>query len=217
MAYGLQVYNNSGILQIDSSYRNFAITTSGVAVAGAGGLVRRVNISVVGENPILGFRSSTGATATAIGKSGSTFTYQIMIYAPSGGFDPNVYWWAFDNESSPVLTHGLHVYNSSGGLCYDSGKRYFKMLNHDIAGSITYTGKALLSAACSFGYARNAHPNPANPANYQYTDYMEFVKINGSVIEKSTEMVGLGGWPGPLPSYSVLGTMAAIDVTGYGI
>lgn len=216
MAHGLQVYNNSGILQIDSSYRNFSITSSGVATAGTGGLVRRVNITINGENPILAFRSTTGATATAIGKSGNTFTYQIMIYAPSG-FDPNVYWWAFDNSNSPEYSHGLHVYNASGLLCYDSSKKYFKMLNPNLTGAVTYSGKSVLSVACSFGYSRNAFPNPGNLNTYLYNDYMDFAKVNGSTVESFVGQVGFGSWPTPLASYNVNGTMAAIDVTGYGI
>lgn len=220
--HGLRAYNDNGILQIDSKYKNMELVGSGSAVASAGGIARYVDVNVVGVNPLLAFRHAYGVTCVPIAKSGSTFTFRLYTYYAGGTTgDLNINYWIFDSIASPsASSYGLQVFNESGEICYDSAGKYFKVLEADLIGGapVTYTGKSILVAPCIFGYSVSWAPSP-NLLNYCRNENYNWVKTTGvNTAEVFSQIVAFNcAFSSAGQVSSNRGIFAVLDVTGYGI
>lgn len=226
--HGLAVYNDSGILQIDSIYKNMSLTSSGSVTCSGNdiGLTRYADVNIVGTNPILALREyNHGVSAIAYAKSGNTFTFRIWarLYRRSDGAvinDIPVNYWVFDSvPESPTPGNGLHVYNESGQLCYDSNRKYFKVLSPKAAsGFTTFSGKTILIGVCDFGYNVFTQPTP-NMLNWNRHVELDFARLSSNdTVEVYHGTPGsFGPIGGPAPGYGKAATFAILDVTGYGI
>lgn len=126
MTIGFEVYNESGVKQVDHTYRNYGFKTKGSRTCstalGAPSSRYYAQFSVTSAGaPIVAIRPTNGNaiglfhisvsgttwTYTYIGASGATFDYYVFDYdaAMSGGAGTNV---------------GLEVYDASGNTIYSS-------------------------------------------------------------------------------------------------
>lgn len=117
MAYGLQVLNNSGATQVDEMYSNYRVIASGMGTGknivyftdyGVKPLimVRPVNFGtwIAGYNTV-----STNSFTALCGNSGTQeqFYYKVLV--------PMIV------TTVSTEAYGLRVFDSSGGLTFDSG------------------------------------------------------------------------------------------------
>lgn len=130
MSYGLQIWGNAGVLQIDSDYRNHIVVQSG-------------SFSMPGGP---GFNSATVAFANAwpdpplifarCAKSIALYGYSIDGSGNFSGFDivgdtsdaaaTVEYYVCALSPAISAETHGLRVYDAAGRLSFDSGLEYMK-------------------------------------------------------------------------------------------
>lgn len=227
MSHGLQVYNESGILQIDSLYKNMSLVSSGSVICSGNdvGLTRYADVNITGTNPILALREyNHGISALAYAKSGNVFTFRIYAYLYRRSdnavmTDIPVNYWVFDSvPNTPTSGHGLHVYNANGQLAYDSNNKYFKILHANApSGFTTFSGKTLLIGVCDFGYGVYTQPTPNQLAWNQHAT-LRFAKLSGNdTVEIFVGLSSFRPTSGPAPGYGKPGAFALLDVTGYGI
>lgn len=142
MTAGLQVYNDSGIIQIDQDYKNFGLISSGTitlstTLGSTWNNAYYATVVATGRtNPVLAFRANSDEKV-CIAKtdiSGSTWTFYIV---GTGGED--VDWYLFDIlPSSGLDTYGLQVNNSSGQPVFHSSVPCIR-----VVGQITYPAASL--------------------------------------------------------------------------
>jgi len=131
--YGLLVKNDSEEIQIDSTYRNLSLDESGASATisnnntSAGGYTR---ITLTGSTliPLVLLRPDTDDFVTVRNyyKSGSNYAGVDIVTERSQS--TSIDWRSYrENRTASGESYGLLVYNSSGELCFDSGKSYFKI------------------------------------------------------------------------------------------
>lgn len=127
---GLRVYNDSGILTISDTFKNYVLHARGSTATGTDGRV------TVGFPPLGSFSgilyikpSSTdfyvgGYTALQVDS-----TFYIESYNLSGARVGNkAFEWAiFKNDSTEESTHGITVYTETGEIGYTSGSSPLKI------------------------------------------------------------------------------------------
>jgi hypothetical protein len=141
--YGLKVKNSAGDIIIDSLYRNYAFYTSGQAVAtwaGDGytnyGVMVLVSFTAIPDTqmPLVAIQPATNRMVNLIGyhKTGSYwdgFYIQVGVRYDDGN-------WANATINYKVFvaglaaasgTYGMRIYNASGGLIFDSNRKYFNI------------------------------------------------------------------------------------------
>lgn len=163
--YGIIVKNNSLETLIDSTYRNLSLDESGSSVSisndnTSGGSYTRVSITASSLVPLVLTRPSTDYFVAIRNyyKSGSNFAGIDFVTERSQ--TTSIDWRSYrENRTASGVGYGLLVYNSSGDLCFDSGKSYFKI------GSIT-TSISLSSPPAGYtggAYMDITHSGFSNP------------------------------------------------------
>lgn len=185
MPEGIQVINDSGILQIDSTYRNLCLKTAGVAVTST--LSTEIPASYIDVSisnsvaPLLGFTATTeGVTCTVISVVGSTVVFRIFS---QGAVGTSIPYYVFDVPDGTGSNFGMQVYNASGQLCFDAAKKYMRILDfyHHIpyptTVTNTYPGKSI--ALIPTAYHRGiVGVIPIAPPRYMWT--VAWGKVTGS-------------------------------------
>jgi hypothetical protein len=161
--YGLLVKNTSNEIQIDSIYRNLSLeqVANGVTISNgnsAASCYTRVALTSSPLTPIFLIQPNTDDFVAVRNyyKSGSNFE-GVDIYTKYNQ-STIINWKSYrENRIPSGDIYGLLVYNSSGQLCFDSGKKYFKIFSvHTIN----------LSAPSTFGdgdYEDITHAGISNP------------------------------------------------------
>lgn len=216
MGTGLEILNDAGIIQVDSTFQNLSFVYTSSVLCNIGHLNCKTGyVNVTGKNPILGFQSGIGVTYIVTGKSGNVYTFRIYLDVD---VDTTVTYWVFDSQdSSPAESFGLQVYNSSGLLCFDSSRKYLRVLQYFNGGTgNTFPGKSVIAFPCTFSYSVNWTP-AANLLTWNYTFNMRFVKVTSSnVVEMYNILKGIGGgFSAPGASYSGRFSVIAADITNY--
>ena len=137
--YGLRVHNDSGDLQIDSTYVNYALWEHGENVTTADyGNFYGYNVtfsSSTEEAPLIAIKPDSSeycGLSSYLPKSGGNYTGFSVISAENNAatFD----WMAFvPRQDKSSEDYGLRVYNSSEELVFDSGHRQMIILDVDTA------------------------------------------------------------------------------------
>ena len=124
MSYGLRVYNDSGYLQIDQDFANYQIIQSGTFTIGSSSAISPTishsgpndgsNLVFVkppfsASNVIIDGSSVVGGSSFAVYGDPGTYSYFVAARATA--------------LSASSETYGLRVYNSGGGLVFDSGRK----------------------------------------------------------------------------------------------
>ena len=133
MSYGLIAKNDSDGIQIDSTYRNFSLDqeNDGESIVNAGGGLGIQNVAITSSPlvPLVLIRPNTNyfINIRAYVKSGNNFTH--FGIASQASSTTSIDWRCYrENRNASGESYGLLVYNSSGELCFDSGKKYFRIL-----------------------------------------------------------------------------------------
>lgn len=136
MPEGLQAFNESGQIVVDTEVQNFALIESGrVTTTGIIGEVRYHDIVAVGRSaPVLALNAGgnwVGLLGASV--SGSTYTWRVITLTAV-----NVDYWLFD-ETPVVENFGLEVFNAAGGRVFHSGIGQMRVVGFS-AGGLGYNG-----------------------------------------------------------------------------
>jgi len=139
MAAGLRIYNDDGIVQIDSDYRNFSFISKGSATcnlaAGGAASGQFAAITVTGaEAPMVAINPGDSIVCLwRVSVSGSTWT--LCYYGAAGAtFD----YWVFDYYQTPVTSPaGLKVFNAAGDVVYHSDVAPMRIAGFNASGGVS--------------------------------------------------------------------------------
>lgn len=199
MPEGLQVFNDSGFIQIDANYLNLELkqrgsfNLAGSNTANGGSTSSGLSVTVNGESPVIAIQSTTFCCAYPLSQNGNSFTFYIYNgdnQACSGEY------FVFDNSSADQASDsGFQVFNPQGRLVFDAGKKYLRVLEYwqvdDNPGesiSRDYPGKSVAVVMCDFGYRYVVAPSPADPTNPNYAFLQSW--LNCSKTQGSKLLIG---------------------------
>lgn len=133
--YGLLLKNDSQEIQIDSTYKNLSLDNSGSGTTISNdntgtGHYTRISINSSPLLPLMLIRPNTDDFVSVKNyyKSGDDFAGVDLVtkYSETTTID----WKSYrENRTASGVSYGLLVYNPEGGLCFDSGKDYFKIFS----------------------------------------------------------------------------------------
>jgi hypothetical protein len=212
MPAGLQIFNDSGTVQIDELWRNYGfkqVQTQSVTADSDGTIV---DVTAVGTDILIAPRPTTLLVAPMQSYlSGSTWTYRFMFrsYFVGETITETVSFYVFDMLDGTYSNVGLEVFNASGQRTFHSDGAMMKCRAINDC-KTTFTGdsghiyapiftRAPIQATFYFGigYRLEAHYMrcPSNTVTYGLTNLL--------------------GTSGSTALYSNNGQYAAIDVTGF--
>jgi hypothetical protein len=137
---GFQVFNSSGVLQIDENYANLALISQGQVTPNTpvpGSIyteIQMAEVTVTGHSPIIAVRANYGVTLSRVTPNGSSWTFRLcvnkFISYQNGSyvdFDGTpISYYVFDIVQSPVAHGvGLQVFRGDGVCTFDSNYKYF--------------------------------------------------------------------------------------------
>jgi len=144
MGYGIKILNDNNEVQVDGEYRNFSEVESdtNVTINSYPELISITNTSLV---PVIAIRPDTDSFINLFSYvySSPNYTDFNVIGGIEGPYDPSygvppvvisttVDWIAYtETPSKSTETHGLRIYNSDTDLVFDSGKKYFDIVQVD--------------------------------------------------------------------------------------
>lgn len=170
MAAGLQVFNDSGFIQIDANYLNMELKQKGsFSLPGTGtGAQKRVDIQYTGEAPIIAINCTDYCFPFVSGKTGNATTFSIYN-ASANNVTGEFY--IFDNSDNNNLSNsGFQVFNEQGRLVFDAGKLYMRVLDNfalDVGNGIdkSYPGKKFAVAMTDYGWRFIVMQTPVDPSS----------------------------------------------------
>lgn len=205
MAFGLQVYNSSGILQIDQDYQNYF-------------LLRKTSLTVTGTASITDKRANKNFTAYTRLRTDSIIAIRcnttgawVYYYEQISNY-PNVLCFqavgvsgtvSFDVFEFGKLTsyatsgYGLQVFTATGECVFDSTQKPMRVKNkivldgNDLSANYSYNSNYAI-VICSGGYALSVvgGPNPSGGFIYTVTVVAAAVKkVDASTISAGTTIV----------------------------
>ncbi|KOR46435.1 hypothetical protein ADT27_10170, partial [Xanthomonas oryzae] len=199
MDAGLRIKNDSGIVQIDSTYSNYYLHSKQVVSleTGAGGSpFSSVSVSVPYPGQcLIALRSSVAVSVVAQ----TDDRVNIAGQRGSVGVSVTVYFFVPANLSPLVGTGegGLRVFGPNGALVFDNSAKMVKILAYvtspsagqEISLGATGTYAAvILNEAYSITYTRLSGGGANNNASWTYTFSEDLVQITstGCVFSKAT-------------------------------
>ncbi|MDR5801213.1 hypothetical protein [Caballeronia sp. LZ001] len=154
--FGLQVYNQSNVLQIDSTYKNLALRAKGsvaatTATAQGDWFYATVTVSA-GVSPVMAFRCPVACYLRQTTIANGNITYLFLVK----GNSQIVQYWIFDDpvQATRSGNYGLQVFNSAGSLVFDSRSKYMRVLD-------SVRGNGNLSDPIEAGFTRSYSGLPA--------------------------------------------------------
>lgn len=132
MPAGLQVFNDSGTIQVDQDYISFSMSAKGtLSMARDPDLHPQFmaigQVTVAGANPIIAFLPPTGGligvNLLSRRQVGNQFTFYFR--AKTGG-SFNLDYWIFDSAGYGVgggQNFGLQIFKADGTIAFDSGTK----------------------------------------------------------------------------------------------
>jgi hypothetical protein len=131
--FGLQLFNSSGNVQIDSTYKNLGLREKGSVVSsssapiGSTGFYYATFTTVAGTCPVVAFRSNGTCYLSHSTTSGNSTTYYFSCSAAN----VTVQYWIFDDLANVTLSgnYGLQVFNAAGGKVFDSRSKYMRIVD----------------------------------------------------------------------------------------
>lgn len=210
MTAGLQVINDSGVFQIDDTYKNLqlisktAVTTmtqvaSGSMSAGLYGYWYYDIVVTSATNPVvaLGGNASNWLIVGAVNISGGTWTFRV--YSDS---DVDFTYYVFDVPTTSG-SFGLEVFNSSGALQYTSGRYPFRPVQlvtavigdgektTTLASGRTYAIATVATGRTAAASSSVGDPKIPTPDECSQYHYIGGFKINGVTLK---QVMGAVNW-----------------------
>ncbi len=174
MPAGLIVYNSSNILQIDSTYRNMSLVSTGtIALSGADQGTCYADIPRSGGTSVIAWKSNFPVSRS---------------YAPNGDFRLSA---NIENRNSPIQYYifdwprfiaagsgGLQVRDASGELIFDSSMKWMKVVG------LINTGNSSSSGTNNSFAAKTYATMQASPAGS-----LSFAQIGGADAQGNATFV----------------------------
>lgn len=208
MPAGLTIYNDSGTVQIDESYRNVALREKrAVPLSHSIGQVYET-IVVAGVNSLMAMQSAYYAPfLLETSFDGTNWSYRWGFEYLGMGLPTSdtAYAYIFDVVEPNPDNFGLEVYDASSNLVYHSSAKVLKIVSVQNHAS-GYTGAS----------GRVFVPLILSASMYSIVFFPTILfntttlRASGNVITPFDVAVGPGA-----PGFSEPGVFAAIDVTGY--
>jgi hypothetical protein len=169
MSYGLRVYNDSGFLQVDQDYKNYSLHQAGTIVTSSQTVYNgnygnytgygfwSVSFPALDHTPLVFVKINNtshmiGGTPTKTGVSGRVLSSTGTNVGTATGITVSYAVFRRDPVQSSD-SQGLRIFNASGQLTFDSGKkplRVCSVLNfHPLLGTSTHS--KTLSYSSSLG------------------------------------------------------------------
>jgi hypothetical protein len=226
MTVGFQAFNDSGITQIDGTYKNLSLKTKGTATTTTAATdfstVTFTVSGVVGE-PVIAVSAPGGAVGHVGNLSGGVATVVIVALGPVG---TSVNWWMFTDPGN-AAAYGLAIYDDSGAMVFNAAERYMRYAgqvglvaigtNPSVTLPSGKTYAAYQATPAARGVVYSDIPGPAGTP--WYLDTIRGVpKISGNVVSSVYAQIGHNGpfyAPGVPSAYSFSGTAFVLDVTHY--
>lgn len=160
MPAGLQAINDSGVFQIDDTYRNMQLVsktsvTAMTQVSYGGSYDGIVNywykdiVVTDAVNPVIALNGNTTQWLIigAVNISGSTWTFRVFSDA-----DVDFTYYVFDvyQGTPPTSGVGLEVYNSAGQLQYTSARFPLRAVQQVVTSSLDATKTTTLSSGPTY-------------------------------------------------------------------
>ena len=111
MAAGLKIYNTSGTILIDDTYRNLAVSSSGTTSADGNG---NIDLGAQPAEAMIAVRATSAVTCVG----------NRYLKTAAG---TSVQWWVFSHPTA-VGTAGLKLWTSAGALTFDSSRQYGRVV-----------------------------------------------------------------------------------------
>lgn len=126
MPVGIQVFGDSGAVQIDDNYANLSLAGKGALNPGNpsqdGGNV--MTVSTAAANAIIFLRASGLVKLGAISDSGGTRTFTIQM---ATGVTSCAY-WIFGKPPAPTSNFGLQIFDANGNCTFDATLKYMRVI-----------------------------------------------------------------------------------------
>ncbi|WBK39720.1 hypothetical protein [Xanthomonas phage L522] len=231
MDAGLRIINDSGVVQIDSTYANYYLHSKQVVSlenAASGSPFSSVSVSVPYPGQcLIALRSSVAVSVAAETND------KVRIAGPreSVGVSVTVYFFVPANLSPLVGTGegGLRVFGPNGALVFDNSAKMVKILAYvpsaagaqeiNLGATGTYAA-VILNEAYSITYTRLSGGGANNNASWSYSFSEDLVQITstGCIFTKATLNSGaFNASDNPPPQPLNIGPMSILllDVTNY--
>jgi hypothetical protein len=172
MAYGIEVLNNAGSFLIDGESPNFSLLATGTVASGTA-----VTIPTTTIPPLVFIRFNTASRFARIsGMTTTSVTFQVYDSpADSGTFSNpttgNVEYMIFGVASvlSPSSGFGIHLFNSSGALIFDSNVKVPRIKEVVTAAAISTPSDGIRHPNTSVTHSQGT--NPWMLANFTFNYY----------------------------------------------
>jgi hypothetical protein len=126
MTAGFQVINNAGSILIDENYVNLAMKSKGSgSTSGPTGL-NRLTVALSGlSTPMVALASPV----RFVGLKNFAADMSSMLLQGEGSVTSAVNYYIFDKPTSSGVNQGLQVFDAAGGLVFDSGNKYARVVD----------------------------------------------------------------------------------------
>jgi hypothetical protein len=233
MAAGLQIRNDSGVLQVDGVNQHMVLLRSGTLTTSAlnsGRVDIASSMAQVAQNPgeILAIQAGGNGFSIA-GRYGGVTT----VYFQGIGAGGSVPYWVFGPYTPSGINCGMLIRDGNGNPIWDTGRLPMRVLGN-VGGLGTYTvgqsGKSYaLAAITQYGrLERSAQGNPGSTGDAFVTQTFTsgYGAISGQTVT-ITNSVTIGGAYGPIKAQSIpagwggtwdnnqQNTYTVLDVTNY--
>lgn len=209
MPAGLQVFNDSGIIQIDGTYSNLQLVARGSATTSMQTLAYNtqpngtfqydtpyVQINFTGTTPV--FAVSGGSTVCVISTAVSGNSWTIGIVTPNG--PTSFEWFVFDKATPSGTNVGLQVFNESGQLVFDAGQKYIRVLGSVLGVVPSYTSGTVSGytnpLTYSYSYPGKKCAVGAILTPFNYGDRIFDSGVSTIPSNPNCRAFGFGGWRG---------------------
>lgn len=228
MFSGIQVFNDYGLLQIDSDFINMCFLRKGslsttTYMNGSGVVTNPTRATVtVNDNELIAFSSTV--PVAIIGRDGNTVT--LAAESPAGA---TINYWIFGGASAES-DFGLQVYKSDGSLAFDSAWKLMNFLGGTSGNGNTSipTGKtmAVVPQSMYFNTEYKSVIGGVSPSVFvidSRVTRMSAAKIESGVLSVSTAIVDVWAFtrtntgtvgPSGMSDNGVTPQYLMIDVTG---
>lgn len=149
MAAGFQCYNDTGFIQIDGDFSNYALLAKGTTYLGANSIwlgtsgagdvttgTNYVDITFTARQPLFAYSCAAPvAQFTCVNNNNGTWTVRLQSLTPQ-----NVDWYVFDQTPAVTgSTFGAQVFDATGRLVFDANYPYAKIIGN-LSGRIALPG-----------------------------------------------------------------------------
>jgi len=231
MPVGVQLFGESGTVQVDDNFASLALRSKGVATLAVSGSdlanTCSASVTVTGEFPIIAFRPGVPVALWYVEQSGSTWTFHFASERANTG--QSFQWFVFDRPLDLGSHFGCQVFDASGRLTFDALQKYIRVYDLKAIDARTpqsfpaYGSRTWAVIMLQLGCVTPVTPTPPAPPpgglwHWTAALWMSGVTIATTGFTTSTIAAATSsGISQNLPSYpqSPIGQVLLIDVTDF--